>query len=87
MSEPPSEKRQDLVFVGTVTDIRASPQPGTHRRWVVTAHVDRVLSGRFAGDTFSFTVHSPSRAGLSVGGQYKTRATWTGNGYTVDEQP
>jgi len=55
------------------------------RRWAVRAHVDRVVSGTFSGDTFTFTVHSPAQSGLRVGRAYTIKATWTIEGYVVDE--
>lgn len=75
-----------LRFRGTVTAIdaaRAGAPPD--RSWVVTMRVEQILDGAFAGATFAFRVHSPSRAGLVVGGTYLVEAQRTGEGYAVDE--
>lgn len=77
---------RDLRFRGTVIAIdaaRAGAPPG--RSWVVTMRVEQVLDGAFAGTTFAFRVHSPSKSGLVVGGTYSVEARWTVDGYTVDE--
>ena len=77
---------KDLVFIGTVRKIYPFSAPATvRRRWAVRAHVDRVVSGTFSGDTFTFTVHSPAQSGLRVGRAYTIKATWTIEGYVVDE--
>ena len=77
---------KDLVFIGTVRKIYPFSAPATlRRRWAVRAHVDRVVSGTFSGDTFTFTVHSPAQSGLRVGRAYTINATWTIEGYVVDE--
>src|SRR5712691_508030 len=77
---------KDLAFIGTVRKIYPFSAPATvRRRWAVRAHVDRVLSGTFLGDTFTFTVHSPAQSGLRVGRAYTIKATWTIEGYVVDE--
>ena len=84
-SPKPDEPGQDLVFLGTVTEIKPISIPNSRIRWMVTATVDRVLSGQFSEKTFSFGIHSPTKSGLAVGKQYEIRATWTGQGYAVDE--
>jgi hypothetical protein len=74
---------EDLVFVGKILSIAqggASPL----KRWVVTADVEKVVSGQFSGHRFEFAIHSPAMSGLEVGHAYTIRATWTGNGYEVD---
>ena len=77
---------KDLVFIGTITKIYPFSAPATvRRRWAVRAHVDRVVSGTFSGDTFTFTVHSPAQSGLRVGCAYTIKATWTIEGYVVDQ--
>src|SRR6266567_7935653 len=69
---------KDLVLIGTITRIYPFSAPATvQRRWAVRAHVDRVVSGTFSGDTFTFTVHSPAQSGLRVGRAYTIKATWT----------
>lgn len=76
----------DLRFRGTVTSIEAHQEGDEPSRnpWVVTMKVDEVLAGAFAGKTFGFRVHSPSRSGLAVGGTYTVEARWNGSGYVVD---
>ena len=77
---------KDFVFIGTVTKVYPFSAPATAlRRWAVRARVDRLVSGTFSGDTFTFTLHSPSQAGLRVGRAYTIKATWTVEGYVVDE--
>lgn len=80
------QESKDLVLVGTVTKI--DPTAATHSRknWGVVVHVDKVVSGKFTGTTFTFTIHSPSLAGLQVGKTYTIKATWTDAGYVVDDQ-
>src|SRR6266851_6432058 len=82
----PTDSPKDLVFIGTIAKIYPFSSPATvRRRWAVRAHVDRVVSGTFSGDTFTFTVHSPAQSGLRVGRAYTIKATWTIEGYVVDE--
>ena len=82
---PHAEQAQnkDIVLVGTVTEIY--PVAGLLKRWAVSVHVDRVVSGEFSGTTFTFTIHSPSLAGLQVGRAYVINARWADKGYVVDE--
>jgi hypothetical protein len=81
-----SDSRKDLVFIGTITKIYPFSAPeAVPRRWAVRAHVNRVVSGTFSGDTFTFTVHSPAQSGLRVGRAYTIKATWTIEGYIVNE--
>jgi len=85
-SAPKGEVAQDLVFLGTVQEIRQSGMPRTAMlEWIIHTRVDKVVSGRFSGETFSFLVHSPSRSGLEKGKQYKIKAKWTGEGYRVNQ--
>jgi hypothetical protein len=76
---------KDLVFIGTVTKLYQTGLRYSRREWAVQTRVDKVVSGKFAGTTFTFTVHSPAMAGLSVGGAYTIKATWTKNGYLVNQ--
>ena len=82
---PSESTKSDLVFLGTVQNIEASPLPQSTLNWIVHCHVDHVLSGNFNGKTFSFRVHSPTESELEVGKQYKIRAEKTDSGYTVDQ--
>jgi hypothetical protein len=81
--EPPSEK---LVLMGTVTAISqvAARRPSL-RNWAVTIRVEKVKVGKFSNPEFTFTVHSPSIAGLEVGGHCTIEADWTGQGYLVND--
>jgi hypothetical protein len=81
-----TDSPKDLVIIGTITKIYPFSAPETvRRRWAVRAHVDRVVSGTFSGDAFTFTVHSPAQSGLRVGRSYIIKATKTVEGYVVDE--
>jgi hypothetical protein len=78
-------KSDDLVLVGTITKLYPLAAPRQRRRWAVVVHVDSVVSGAFSGPTFTFTLHSPSRAGLRVNRAYIIRAAKTDGGYVVNE--
>jgi hypothetical protein len=82
-TEPPSEK---IVQTGTVTAISQvyAPRPSL-RNWGVTIRVEKVKEGKFSHPEFTFTVHSPAMAGLEVGRRCTIEATWTGQGYLVDD--
>lgn len=77
-------KEPDLVFVGTVESIKTASHSKWLDNWEVTFRVDRIKSGEFAGKTFAFRIHSPSRSGLKEGGQYEVKARRTATGYAVD---
>jgi hypothetical protein len=81
-AEPPSEK---LVLMGTVTAISLTGKWPSQRRWAVTIRVEKVKVGKFSHPEFTFAVHSPSRAGLEVGGHCTIEANWTGQGYLVND--
>jgi hypothetical protein len=82
-AEPPSEK---LVLTGTVTAISQAAGKGPSLRpWAVTIRVEKVKVGKFSHPEFTFSVHSPSMAGLEVGGHCTIEANWTGHGYLVDD--
>ncbi len=72
-----------LILHGTIETI--APSSNGHRRWIVTLRVDAVVEGVFAGDTFSFSIHSPARSGLATGQSRLVRALPVSGGYTVDE--
>lgn len=83
-SAVPSAKK--LVLTGIVTAI--SPihaRPPSRRNWAVTIRVEKVKAGKFSQPEFTFTIHSPARAGLAVGRRCTIEATWTGQEYVVDE--
>jgi hypothetical protein len=78
-------ENSDFIFVGLVTKISAAPVEGSNNNWVVATVVEKIESGKFGSKTFSFRMHSPTRAGLVVGKRYHFHATGSGGGYTVDE--
>ena len=80
--EPPSKK---LVLMGTVTAISPVAKLPSRRNWAITIRVEKVKVGKFSYPEFSFTVHSPSMAGLEVGGHCTIEANWTGRGYLVKD--
>ncbi len=78
-------KEGDLEFIGTVTKIYPLASIRSRKNWAIVTHVDRVVSGDFAGTTFTFAIHSPTQSGLQVGRTYTIKAKWIDNGYVVDE--
>jgi len=83
-SGAPSAKK--LVLTGTVTAIsQIKATPRSKRNWAVTVRVDRVIAGEYTDPEFTFTVHSPARAGLAVGRRCTIEAAWTGQKYVVDD--
>ncbi len=77
--------QSDLILLGTVEKVEASPLPQSTLNWIIYCRVDKVLSGNFPNKTFSFRVHSPVKSSLEVGKQYKIKATRTTDGYAVDQ--
>jgi hypothetical protein len=77
--------KPELVFLGTVQSIESSTLPQSLANWVVTFRIDKIESGEFAGKTFSFRIHSPSKSGLENGKQYVVEAIRTDAGYEVDQ--
>ncbi len=75
----------DLVLLGTVEKLEASPLTHSTGNWIVHCRVDQVLSGDLSDKTFFFRVHSPAKSGLEVGKQYKIEAKRTTDGYIVDQ--
>jgi hypothetical protein len=74
-----------LVFSGTIISINNSPIERSNLDWIVSARVDRIISGEFVGKTFDFRIHSPTKSGLEVGKQYIIEATLSQDGYIVDQ--
>jgi hypothetical protein len=75
-----------LVLTGTVTSIvQIDALPPSRRNWGVTIRVDKVKIGKYAEPEFTFSIHSPARAGLKVGHRYTVEATWDGQEYLVQE--
>ena len=83
-SAAPSAKKIGLT--GTVTAIsQVHARPPSRRNWAVTIRVEKVKVGKFSHPEFTFAVHSPSMAGLEVGGHCTIEANWMGQGYLVDD--
>jgi hypothetical protein len=83
---PAAPSARKLVLTGTVTAIfQLRVSPPSRRNWGVTVQVERVTAGKYTEPTFTFTLHSPARAGLEVGARYTIEATWNGHAYEVDE--
>lgn len=83
-SAAPSAKK--LVLTGTVTAIsQVYAKPPSLRNWAVTVRVEKVKEGKYSQPEFTFTIHSPARAGLTVGRRCTIEATWTGQGYVVNK--
>jgi hypothetical protein len=75
-----------LALIGTVTSIfQIDAPPPSRRNWGVTIRVDEVKTGKYAELEFTFSIHSPARAGLKVGHRYTVEATWDGQEYVVQE--
>jgi hypothetical protein len=82
-AEPPSEK---LALTGIVTAIsQINAKPPSLRNWAVTIRVEKVKAGEYSKPDFTFAIHSPALAGLDFGRRCAIEATWTGQGYVVDE--
>jgi len=77
--------RPELRLAGTIVSIEPSALTGSTKNWVVTLKVARVLQGTFAGDTFAFRVHSPTKSRLAVGRRIELAAQPTDDGYVVDD--
>ena len=75
----------ELELVGTVTRIFPVARSRSRRNWAIVMRVERVVKGSFSGSMFTFTIHSPARAGLKVRGVYTIKATPTDSGYVVEE--
>jgi hypothetical protein len=79
-----SEKK--LEFTGKVIAIfPVNAKPPSMRNWAVKVRVESVKVGEFSGHEFTFTIHSPAAAGLTVGGCCAIEATWTEQGYEVNK--
>jgi hypothetical protein len=84
VSAAPSPKK--LALTGTVTAIsQVYTKPPSRRNWAVTVRVEKVKAGEYSQPEFTFTIHSPARAGLAVGCRCTIEAIWTGQGYVVAE--
>jgi hypothetical protein len=75
---------EDLVFVGTIARTYRLGS-GSLKDWAVVARVDKIVSGKFSGVTFTFAIHSPARSGLEAGRAYTIKARRATDGYTVDK--
>ena len=75
-----------LVITGTVTSIfQIDAPPPSRRNWGVTIRVAKVKVGKYTEPEFTFSLHSPARAGLRVGHRYTLEAAWDGQEYLVKE--
>jgi hypothetical protein len=81
----PASPRRTLRLAGSVSAIEPSSLPHSTKNWAVTLKVDEVLAGTFAGDTFTFRVHSPAKSRLAVGQHIELVAQATESGYVVDD--
>ena len=61
---------EEIVLSGTVIDIQPAKGRHPHQKWLVTLQVDSVVAGSFTSKTFSFSIHSPTKSGIAVGGRY-----------------
>ncbi|ASC69421.1 hypothetical protein XM38_003480 [Halomicronema hongdechloris C2206] len=68
---------EDVVLRGVITALRPQRGPHPHLKWVAVLDVDAVMAGQFSGQTFAFHIHSPTKSGIAVGGQYVIRMTRT----------
>ena len=75
----------DLVFRAHIESIECAPLRGARLDWIIRTRVEQVIVGTFNHESFEFRVHSPSRAGLNAGMRCTITASWTGDGYVVDE--
>jgi len=80
-----AEDEGTLRFQGTVIALDPTPASRAYDRWIVTMTVDEVIEGVFAGEAFSFMVHSPVKSGLQQGTSYMVRAERSASGFTVDQ--
>lgn len=74
-----------LILKGKVIAIEPYHDPARRKRWLVTLHVEKVIAGKYTGDTFAFPIHSPTKSGLTDGGHYTVRIEPAADGYRVDE--
>jgi len=73
-----------LVLRGTIASIEPLGDNRSRHRWQVTLQVEEVLMGEFAGSTFAFPIHSPTKSGLATGQRRTVRASRSNGGYLVD---
>ena len=86
-SQGAADVSRDLTFRAVIESLDIAPLADRRVQldWVVRTRVLEVIAGEFHGQRFDFRVHSPSRSGLEVGATHTIHATWTGDGYLVDE--
>ena len=85
IAQTPPPVNEELTFIGTVTDLLASPVPKSTQNWLVSTKIDAAESDAFIGRTVQFRIHSPVKAGIVVGHRYRFYATKVGNLFTIDE--
>jgi hypothetical protein len=77
---------ETIVITGTVTEIfQVRAKRPSQRNWGVTVRVEKVNEGKYSQPEFTFTVHSPARSNLEIGGRYTIEAKWTGQEYIVND--
>jgi hypothetical protein len=84
-AKEPAKTDDKLVFEGTVSSIEISPLPQSHKNFIVTMRVDRVVKGEFKDKTFQFRIHSPTQSELEVSKSCTVVAQRTKGGFTVDQ--
>ena len=77
-------REPDLIFSGTVADIRPAPLDQSLTSWAVTFRVKEVITGEYDEEYFSFLLHSPDRDFLKIGKRYRVEALKMRNGYLID---
>jgi len=63
-------EEEEIVICGEVIEILAVSGEHPHLKWLVKLKIEKVNSGHFEGKIFSFAIHSPTKAGIAVGGRY-----------------
>lgn len=71
---------EETVLQGTVIGIRPAQGQHLHQKWCVTLQVDSIVVGYYTEQTFSFSVHSPTKSGIVIGGQYMIHTVQIQNG-------
>jgi hypothetical protein len=71
---------EEIVLRGKVIEVRPSKGAHPHLKWLIVLQVDSVIDGSYSGQTFSFNIHSLTKSGIVVGGQYTIHMTRTQTG-------
>ena len=83
--EPSVPVSQTVEILGRVNAIETAPLKNSRLNWLVIVEPERVISGQFTGRSFSFRVHSPSKARLVVGKRFRIRAIMQNGYYSAKE--